>query len=535
MNVADHAYRVEMDEHLSRLLLAQLQSLGLFDSPSTSAADIEQWKVRTGLPRLYERWLSHSIEVLCKHAHLRAAERGRWTTEGAPKPVAVQWSDWREHSARWVQSADLAAEVRLVEAAMRALPEILTARVAATEVLFPQSSLSLVEGIYKGNPRADYFNEVLAQTLLAYLRARVEREPATRLRIIEIGAGTGGTSASLFEKLAAHGQHVEEYRYTDLSKAFLLRAEEVYGPRAPYLRCSRFDVEQAPEAQAISPCSYDVAIASNVLHATTNIRRTLRNVKATMKGRGLLLLNEMNCFTLVGHLTFGLLEGWWRYEDEPLRIPGTPALDATTWRRVLREEGFQSILFPVEAASPWGQQIVVAESDGLIRRSALEQEGRPPVPAPRESAPVSQASEALTDQMQKAQLVSLIRECIAQSLRLPEHEIQDLRSFSDYGVDSIVAVALTNRIGEKCGINLPATVVFDHNNVDRLAQHIYKSRPASPLPPKPLAATPIPRPGGAGKCPCTGAGTGSRDADPGCGRFGLVLSGRANPAPGKHR
>ena len=55
----------------------------------------------------------------------------------------------------------------------------------------------------------------------------------------------------------------------------------------------------------------DVAIAANALHATRNIRRTLRNVKEVLKGGGLLALNELSRNGLSVHLTFGLLDGWW--------------------------------------------------------------------------------------------------------------------------------------------------------------------------------------------------------------------------------
>ena len=49
-------------------------------------------------------------------------------------------------------------------------------------------------------------------------------------------------------------------------------------------------------------------------------------------------------------LSLALLEGWWKYEDEVLRIPGCPGLYPETWSRVLESEGFVSVLFPAEAA-----------------------------------------------------------------------------------------------------------------------------------------------------------------------------------------
>src|SRR5690606_31583217 len=117
------------------------------------------------------------------------------------------------------------------------------------------------------------------------------RDPHAVVRIIEIGAGTGGTSATLFAQLRSYADHLD-YTYTDVSKAFLLFAEERYGPHCPYLRYKLWDLTQPLAEQGIELGAYDIAVAANVLHATRNIRETLRNAKAALKRNGLLVLNE---------------------------------------------------------------------------------------------------------------------------------------------------------------------------------------------------------------------------------------------------
>jgi polyketide synthase PksR len=204
---------------------------------------------------------------------------------------------------------------------VRALPKILTGKIPATDIIFPDSSMELVQGIYKGNKVADYFNEVVAKAVEAYIKERIEIEPGATVRIIEIGAGTGGTSAVVFSKLKMYRANIKEYCYTDLSKAFLLHAEKEYKPENPYLTCRIFNVERPLLEQGIDAGGYDIVIATNVLHATRNIRQTLQNAKAVLKKNGLILINEISCNTLFSHLTFGLLEGWWLYEDRDLRIP----------------------------------------------------------------------------------------------------------------------------------------------------------------------------------------------------------------------
>ena len=40
------------------------------------------------------------------------------------------------------------------------------------------------------------------------MKERLAREPQAKLRLFEIGAGTGGTSALLFERLAPYAGHI---------------------------------------------------------------------------------------------------------------------------------------------------------------------------------------------------------------------------------------------------------------------------------------------------------------------------------------
>ena len=228
--------------------------------------------------------------------------------------------------------------------------------------------MELVEGIYRHNIVADTFNEILTDTVTTYIEERLTLDPAVQIRIIEIGAGTGGTSTMLFKKLKPYQSRIREYCYTDISKAFLLRAEAIFGPENPYLTYQLFNVEKPLEKQGIEAGGYDLVVAANVLHATKNIRQTLRNTKAALKKNGWLILNEISGNSLFTHLTFGLLEGWWRYEDPELRIPGCPGLAPETWQTILESEGFQSIFFPAQAEHQFGQQIVVAESNGIIRQ-----------------------------------------------------------------------------------------------------------------------------------------------------------------------
>src|SRR5579859_4866536 len=361
----------DMQRLMGQLLFDQLRALGLFNEGEGSIA---AWKEQNKFPALYDRWLEESLRVLTSKGYVTIANGCCAASARNMPDGAALWSTWDTRKGEWLKDADLNAQVRMVDATLRALPEILTGKRLATEVLFPKSSMELVEGFYKGNPVADYFNAVLADAVVEFIELRRKHDPSARIRIIEMGAGTGGSSEGLFKRLKPYAPCIVEYCYTDISKAFLMHAEQAYGPSAPYLAYRLLNIEQALGPQGMELGVYDLAIATNVLHATKNIRKTLRNAKGLLKHNGVLLLNEILGQNLFTHLTFGLLEGWWLYEDTAIRIPGTPTLAPETWQRVLEGEGFQRVHFPAFASHAHGQQIIAAQSDGVIRQSKKEQQ-----------------------------------------------------------------------------------------------------------------------------------------------------------------
>lgn len=459
---------MELDEALRDMLFAALQDLGVL---TAAGSTFDEMAARL-LP-MYRPWLAESARLLSRHGYLEHTA-GQWSVRGQrPSSLAELRSQWQLLAGRWLEAApELAAVLRLLGASLQELPAILSGRTRATEVLFPRGSLELVQGIYRRTSLSDYFNEVLAAHVSAYLEAR----PRERIRLLEIGAGTGATSAAVLQRLLQHENQVEEYCYTDISRAFLLQAKEEYGERKPYVTYRALDAERPFGTQGIELGRYDIVIAANVLHATRNIRSVVRNTKAALKRNGLLLLNEITGSTLPAHLTFGLLDGWWRYEDASVRVPGSPALAPESWCRVLTLEGFTRVAFPARGAHPRGQQIVLAESDGLVRdcrpapRTQRPQERHVPAAVAAGAAlPVPASGDS---HLPAERVKAIVRELIGAVLNADAGAFKDDAPLSECGVDSIVAVALIRAINARLGIALRMTAIFDHHTIALLAQHI---------------------------------------------------------------
>ncbi|WP_016742494.1 MULTISPECIES: SDR family NAD(P)-dependent oxidoreductase [Bacillales] len=460
----------EMDELLAKLLWAQMQSIGWFTDKSVNVAD---FKAKTGFPVRYEKWMEESMAMLTRHGYLDGYD-GEQCLVVDPTLIEVEavWEEWDRRKMAWREDANLEVRIRLLEATMKSLPLIVTGKKLATDVMFPGSSMELVQPIYKNNPVADHYNEVLAETAAAYVEERVKKDPSAKIRIIEIGAGTGGTSTFVFEKLKPYQPFIEEYCYTDISKAFLMFAQKEYGPHVPYLTYQIFNVEAPFAEQGVREGYYDLVIAANVLHATKDIRKTLSHTKAVLRENGLVLLNEISSNSLFLHLTFGLLEGWWLSEDTDVRIPGSPALTPACWQTVLESEGFHTISFPAREAHDLGQQIVIGKSDGVLHPDVVKQakvEGK----VSSQPAPQNIPSQSVvTEQTVTDYVKDMIIEKLGTALEVDVDSIDVEEPFRDYGLDSILGVRLVQEINQALMIEIETTILFDYSSVNQLTGYI---------------------------------------------------------------
>ncbi|WP_264453579.1 SDR family NAD(P)-dependent oxidoreductase [Paenibacillus polymyxa] len=460
----------EMNDILCRLLWSHLRLMGLCPyAQMEKKAMIADFKTKTALLNLYDRWLEESIEILVRNQYLYCNGESYSVAGTASVDLQAVWKEWEWKKGAWLKNPDLSAWVFLVESTLRKLPEILTGKIPATDIIFPNSSMKLVEGIYKNSPAADYFNEVLGDIVVSYLNERIKHNPSVPIRIIEIGAGTGGTSALVFQKLEPYREHIQEYCYTDKSRAFLLHAQKEYGPKNPYLTYQIFNVEESAQGQDIDTGGYDIVIATNVLHATRNIRQTLRNVKAVLRENGLILINEISGNSLLNHLSFGLLEGWWLYNDPELRIPGSPGLYPESWRKVLEMEGFRSVFFPAQEAHDIGQQIIVAESDGLIRNKQEPEHDKSQMKQRDEGI---RSDIDVTSEMAEEYVQELIVGKLVEALNVDFTMIDIHESFADYGLDSILGVNFVQAVNQGLGIHLQTTDIFDYSSVKQLTLYI---------------------------------------------------------------
>ncbi|KAL7894249.1 polyketide synthase [Trichoderma sp. SZMC 28014] len=163
------------------------------------------------------------------------------------------------------------------------------------------------------------------------------------LRILEIGAGTGGTTYRILKACSPNGESFcSEYMYTDISSGFF---EAVRTSRlkdwAHLLTFQTLDLEKDAASQGFKEHSYDLVVAANVVHATRSLDKSIRTIHKLLKPGGVLGLVELTTSTPYINMTFGSIPGWWAGVDEGRT--DSPLQSAEQWDVHLQKAGFSGV------------------------------------------------------------------------------------------------------------------------------------------------------------------------------------------------
>ncbi|MFB1483783.1 beta-ketoacyl synthase N-terminal-like domain-containing protein [Corallococcus sp. RDP092CA] len=446
----------------------------------------ESWAERLGVVERHRRLFTRLLEMLVE--------------DGVVERVGPEWTVRR--SVGLASPEELLGSLRsrfpatepelaLLERSGARLGEVLAGRQDPLELLFPGGSLELASRIYEASDGARRMNR-LVQAALAPLLERVSAD--TPLRVLEIGAGTGGTTAALLPHLPAS---VTEYVATDVSARFATRTHERFHAY-PFLRYAPLDIERPPDEQGVALHAFDLVVASNVLHATAELRRTLEHARTLLAPGGVLLLIEATAPRRWLDLTFGMTRGWWRFNDAALR-PSHPLLTPQRWQALLTEVGFAS----VAGTRPAGSSQVLLEQTLLFARTAPGarrdaaparlQAGLAPggaarvdVPGGATTPPPEHLLRTLAEvpaQKRQAALSAHVREQVASVLGLRSASAIDTRQgLFDMGMDSLTALELKSRLERGTGAALSSTLAMDHPTIAALTEHLWTDVLAGQLP-----------------------------------------------------
>jgi len=402
----------------------------------------------------HQQLLQRLLEILAEVGILEATETG-WKVI----KMSESTNPDRQIDSLLNIAPEATAELTLLQNCGSNLAEVLQGKSDPLQLIFPEGNISLATQLYQNSPPAQVMNHLLQQICAIALETIPNQEP---VQLLEIGAGTGGSTAYLLPDLA---QRSAQYTFTDVSPLFLLNAQKKFQDYS-FIAYERLDIEQDATEQNFPLHHYDIIIATNVVHATENLPVTLQHIKQLLAPNGLLILLEGTQPTRWLDLIFGLTPGWWRFNDQ--WRDNYPLLSASQWQTLLEQNGFRE----VSSIPPISQQgIIIAQNEAFDANSISTTETK------QKQWQIEQAeAQAFLQQYQNAAerdrrplLETYIRNKIAQILRLPSPESINIHQpFLELGMDSLTAGELANDLEEYLGISLTSTLALEYPTINAL-------------------------------------------------------------------
>ncbi|MBF2003214.1 MAG: SDR family NAD(P)-dependent oxidoreductase [Synechococcales cyanobacterium M58_A2018_015] len=274
-------------------------------------------------------------------------------------------------------------ELVLLDRCGSQLAAVLQGAIQPLSLLYPADHDLSVAQLYRDSAGAKQMNQTLQQ-VLRWVLGQQKR----RVRLLEIGAGTGGTTTYLLPELVSFDAH---YTFTDISPLFLGQAQQTFQEYS-FIEYKRLDIEQTPASQGFELHQYDIVIAANVIHATESLQQSFQHIHQLLAPGGLLLLLEgvrpMRWLDLI----FGLTPGWWRFHDGVR--PNYPLLPPQQWQQAMQTAGFNTVILTPDRVAqdrvaqavfvaqaqpqPYSADLILSDQQGVGQQltAALQAQGR---------------------------------------------------------------------------------------------------------------------------------------------------------------
>lgn len=269
--VSDEIYRLDRWAELTLAHLLGTQA-GLTPGNPLTAMQIG---AKLGVAERHQRVIDRWIRVLAG-AGLCAFDPHSRTAHAVHVPDATTVQQAFEDTAS-VQHCCGPALRRFYGACADRLGELLRDELTVQSLLFtdPQTT----DEIYAGNAASRQVNALAA--------ARTAELAPHDGRVLEIGAGTGATTAPVLQLLPSSVR----YEFTDVSEYFLDAARHRWAHRNAF-SAAHYDLHQNAEQQGYEAGGIDVVLAANVLHNGLDAADTLRRIARLLRPGGHVVMIE---------------------------------------------------------------------------------------------------------------------------------------------------------------------------------------------------------------------------------------------------
>jgi NADPH:quinone reductase-like Zn-dependent oxidoreductase/short-subunit dehydrogenase/SAM-dependent methyltransferase/acyl carrier protein len=314
----------------------------------TTASLVKMWSIDARHSRLFGRLLEIAVETGAVYR-----EDDNYIFGAEPRRIQRQRLD-----ALVAQYPFGKTEIDLVVRCGAELASVLTGSLDGHELVFPGGQSDEMTSLYRDSTPACIFNEMVA----GLVKRVVEICGPSDARILEIGGGTGATTQYIFNALSdSNLSSVNEYLFTDISPLLVRRAQQNFRVWDGF-HAKVFNLEQSAEEQGVAG-AFNVIVAVNVVHATSDITETVDRLKRLLSPDGMLVMVEVLGKQRWADITVGLLDGWWKFVDRQIR-PEYPALAVGEWDSLLKSQDFEQVVSYPKQPLPGSlfarQQLIVA-------------------------------------------------------------------------------------------------------------------------------------------------------------------------------
>jgi len=344
----------EEDDLAAAFVAAGLRDMGVRESGKFTVASL-------GVVKAQQRVFARLMDALVLRGALDSLEDGWSATE-----ALSSWADGTEEKLRIFLEArpEHYPQALLCATTGRNFPAIMRGEKDAVQVLFTGAGSDLLEHFYSDG----IFSAPWLAAMAAALRRSASALPEGRgLRILEVGAGTGGLASYVLPRLE---RELHRYVFSDASGAFFPSAQQKLAS-FPEVEYQTLDLNRDPFEQGFDAGSFDFIIGTNVLHAAADLRATLGHLEQLLAPGGTLAFVDVASPRTWTESVFGLTGGWWSMTDTGLRSEH-PLLARGRWEELLRECGFEQTASLPGLAGPQGgesQFMVLARKPGAVGRT----------------------------------------------------------------------------------------------------------------------------------------------------------------------
>jgi acyl transferase domain-containing protein/acyl carrier protein/ubiquinone/menaquinone biosynthesis C-methylase UbiE len=463
----------ENRQWLDRLCTAYINSafnqLGAFSNPQQKYS-LENLLAQCHISPRYQQLLSRWLQILVEQGQLQQNE----ALFTGLVPCLQDYINEHLEEVRTRFAASSLVDLDLVQRCGENLAAIVVGEQEPLEIFNELIYQKENNSSHSESTLNTYYNSILRSSLEQVVKSLPS---SVHLRVLEIGGGTGMSTQALLPVLPPKQT---TYTFTDIGSGFLTQAQHKFNDY-PFVEYRLLDIDKSPTEQGFEKYSFDVVIASNVLHATQNIDRTLHNVRSLLAPGGFLLLWEITQPKIDFDISWGLLL---KPLDDKRRSPGQPFIIKEQWFEALRTQDFVQVA-AVPETEAFEHQIIMAVASASAAFSAKS--GQKETDSKSE---VSLQRKPDVLQLEKSSALHS-RPSLPNSYIAPrnetEQEIADIwqellgikqvgidDNFFELGGDSLIAVQLLSRLRKTFSFKLTVASLFEFSTIAEIAPKLEK-------------------------------------------------------------